>query len=64
VLDQAANGQGADARGSAGLIVGQAVGDGDERALLIGDELVQRVAFVADGWCEGRQVWSYRFEWA
>ena len=37
----------------AGLFVGQSVGDGDERALVVGEELAQGVPLVANGWGPG-----------
>ena len=39
---------------SAGLFVGQAVGHRDERALVVGEVLAQRAAFVGDGRGESR----------
>ena len=52
VLDQAADRQRADRGRGPGLLVGQAVGDRKERALIEVEELVKRIPFVGDG---GRQ---------
>ncbi len=60
VLDQPADRQCADRRPRAGLLVGQAVGHREERALVVGEVFAQCAAFVGDGRGESGHRRSFR----
>ena len=53
MLDQAADRQRADRGCGPGLFIGKAVGDGEIRALVVGEKLAEGMAFVGDGRGEG-----------